>query len=111
MDDALGVLTRRRFLIGAVLFLVVLTSLSVVVGLVGARDNMRFDWELAAVFGTALGTTLLALATGALAYSTSGDVRATWMLARLGREDQLARDKPAVVLTGYTWEDLGSEGE
>jgi hypothetical protein len=69
------------------------------VGHFAARKNTgSFDWELASVFGTALGTTLLALATGALAFTTSGDVRATWELARLTGEDQERRELPLVLV-------------
>jgi hypothetical protein len=71
---------------------------SVLVGWVGGHDG--FDWTLASVFGTALGTTLLAAATGALAYSTWSDVRATWELAGLTRLDQDARIRPTVLFLG-----------
>ncbi len=56
-----------------------------------------FEWETASVFGTALGTTALAAFTGALAYTTSGDVRATWELATLTRRDQESRERPLLV--------------
>jgi ribose/xylose/arabinose/galactoside ABC-type transport system permease subunit len=53
--------------------LMVCVLLAVVVGsfLVGqiASRHEGFDWELAAIVGTAIGTTLLAAATGALALS------------------------------------------
>jgi hypothetical protein len=52
------------------LALAAVVGLSVLVGYVGAPRHERFDWTLASVFGTALGTTLLALATGGLAWST-----------------------------------------
>lgn len=63
----------------------------------GGSDD-GFDWTLAAVFGTTLGTTLLAVATGALAYSTWSDVRASWELASLTKRDQDARELPIVVV-------------
>ena len=81
--------------------LVVLGSVvgaSIVVGFVGPEEG--FDWELASIFGTALGTTLLAVATGILAWSTSSDVRATWELARLTQADQDARQRPTVLILG-----------
>jgi hypothetical protein len=56
-----------------------LAALAFLVGHLAARaETGYFDWELASIFGTALGTTALALATGALSYTTSGDVRAAW---------------------------------
>jgi hypothetical protein len=71
------------------------------VGTTGEGDE--FDWELAAIFGTAAGTTLLALSTGALAYLTSRDVSATRELAQLTRDDQQARERPVVVLHNATF--------
>jgi hypothetical protein len=60
---------------------VAVVAASWVVGMVGAEAG--FDWELAAIFGTALGTTLLAVTTGGLAYLTGRDVSATKDLAEL----------------------------
>jgi hypothetical protein len=56
-----------------------------VVGYIG--HDKGFGWELAAVFGTALGTTLLAAATGLLALLTWRDVSAAQELARLTSEE------------------------
>lgn len=56
-----------------------------------------FSWELASIFGTALGTTLLAVATGALALLTSRDVSATQELAAQGRREQVERERPVVI--------------
>ncbi len=56
-----------------------------------------FNWEVAAIAGTALGTTALAGFTGALAFTTSGDVRATWELADLTRKQQAAQERPIVI--------------
>jgi hypothetical protein len=78
-------------------------ALSVLVGFVGSHET-RFDWELASIFGTALGTTLLALATAWLAYSTRSEVRATQELAELTREDQAARDRPVVLVEHWNHE-------
>lgn len=75
--------------------LVLVIALSVIVGFVGGEDG--FDWDLAAVFGTALGTTLLALATGLLALLTWRGVRATQELATLTQRDQQARERPVVI--------------
>lgn len=99
--DDYGVLTPRRLVvwIGAL----VLTSVAVatLVGFVGARHGLgfrHFDWSLAAVAGTAVGTVLLAGFTGALAWTTSGDVRATIRLADTTQEEQRARDRPIVAI-------------
>lgn len=78
--------------------LAVVVALSWLVGSVGGEHG--FDWSLAAVFGTALGTTLLALATGVLALLTWRDVTATQELARLTRDDQVERGRPVVITTG-----------
>ena len=50
-------------------------------------------WPIS-IFGTALGTTLLAGATGWLAWSTRSEVRATQQLAELTRRQQAASDRP-----------------
>ncbi len=55
--------------------------------------------SLASIFGTALGTILLALATGTLALSTARDVSATQEIARLTRADQEDRVRPTVIGT------------
>jgi hypothetical protein len=68
---------------------------SALVGWFGSPEG--FDWELASVFGTATGTTLLAMATYWLAYSTRSDVRATQELAQLTRHEQAVRERPVVL--------------
>jgi hypothetical protein len=88
-------------MLGTIVFVVALGIvfvLSVVVGFVGATGHERFSWELASIFGTALGTTLLALSTGWLAWSTRSEVRATQDLAELTRRQQTASDRPVVLL-------------
>lgn len=105
-DEAAGNDTRGSSL-GALLVLVLLV-LAVAVGcwLVGWRASReeKFDWELASIFGTALGTTLLALATGWLAYSTRSEVRATQDLAELTRKDQAARERPLILVQNRHWQ-------
>jgi hypothetical protein len=84
-----------RITLGVVAFVVALAivfALSLVVGYVGSPDT-TFDWALASVFGTAAGTTLLALATAVLASFTWSEVRTTQALAE-------ASDRPFVVLQG-----------
>jgi hypothetical protein len=78
-----GVLDRPTLQkwIGALLLASVVVS--AIVGFVGA--DQTFDWSLAAVAGTAFGTVVLAGCTGAFAWTTSGDVRATWEVAQLTR--------------------------
>jgi hypothetical protein len=87
---------RRRLLVPIALGFVAaaVVGFSVLVGFVGAPKHERFGWELASIFGTALGTTLLALATGALAWSTRSEVRATQQLAKLTKHDQDLREMP-----------------
>jgi hypothetical protein len=72
-------------------------SFSTWVGFHVEQDN-RFNWELFAVVGTAIGTSTLALVTGFLALVTAGDVQASRDIARTGREDQEARTRPIVVV-------------
>jgi hypothetical protein len=73
----------------------VVVGLSILVGFVGPKPG--FQWELASLFGTALGTTLLAASTGALAYSTWSDVRATWRLAAISQATLDAEVQPVLV--------------
>jgi hypothetical protein len=66
------------------------------------RKDHRFNWELFAVVGTGIGTSLLALVTGFLALVTAGDVEASREIARTARDDQEARTRPIVLV-----EDIG----
>ncbi len=52
-----------RVVAALALTLAVVVGASTYVGFVGSHEE-DFGWELAAIFGTALGTTLLAVATG-----------------------------------------------
>jgi hypothetical protein len=81
--------------------LAAVVALSWWVGWLGPEEG--FDWDLASVFGTALGTTLLALATGALALLTYREVSATQELAALTRKDQQIRERPLVLATSTDW--------
>jgi hypothetical protein len=73
--------SRRRVFTGLAVVLAAVIGLSALVGCVVTDDG--FDWSLASVFGTALGTTLLALATFWLGFNTDQDVRASQDLAVL----------------------------
>jgi hypothetical protein len=88
-----------------VALLVAVVGSFVAVGVWASHED-DFEWELASIFGTAVGTTLLALATGWLAYSTRSEVRATQELAELTRRDQAARERPTVLLerVRYSWD-------
>jgi hypothetical protein len=100
-EPTYGVLTR-----GAIAgWLFVLTVVALITSLfVGyAATGKAFDWQTAAVAGTAVGTVLLAGFTGALAWVTSGDVRATWELAKLTQADQEARERPVVLVQSAEW--------
>jgi hypothetical protein len=99
-----GVLTRRRVATWIVGLLVIVAGLSIPVGFFAATGHESFSWNVASIFGTALGTTALAGFTGALAFTTSGDVRATWELATLTRADQEARERPIVLLDHAEWQ-------
>jgi hypothetical protein len=62
------------------------------------RSDHQFNWELFAIVGTAIGTSLLALATGFLGLVTTEDVQASREIARTGREDQEARTRPILLV-------------
>ena len=97
----------RPALLHAALALLLVVGLSALVGRIGTDDG--FSWELASVFGTAAGTTLLALATYWLAYSTRSEVRATQDLAQLTRQEQAGRERPVVLQENAVWNiELGS---
>ena len=81
----------RGLVVGTLVLAAGVVALSWYVGHVGADEG--FSWELAAVFGTAVGTTLLAFTTGGLAYLTGRDVSATRELAQLQHDDQIAREE------------------
>jgi hypothetical protein len=87
----------RPALLVAAVGLVAVIALSILVGFVGS-PHTRFNWTLASVFGTAFGTTLLATATGWLAWSTRSEVRATQDLAELTRQQQAATDRPFLLV-------------
>lgn len=93
-----GPASKKWIVLGLVLGLAGLVGLSCWVGVVAAHADETFNWEVASIFGTAAGTLALALATGALALSSSQDVRATRDLADLTRQDQAARERPLLVI-------------
>jgi hypothetical protein len=89
---------KRLILIVIVAVLVLAIAGFVLVGRYAARpESGSFDWELASIFGTAVGTTLLALSTGFLAWTTSRDVTATEKIAQATVDEQRARNRPIVV--------------
>lgn len=98
-------LTRKRLAVWGVAGFFAFAVVCFLVGHFASRDSQFFDWELAALIGTAIGTTALAVGTGALAYTTSGDVRATWALAELSRADQEVRQQPLMLIVGWEWSD------
>jgi hypothetical protein len=80
-----------------------------------AAQGSGFDWDVASVAGTAIGTTLLAVGTLALAYSTWQDVRASQRIAtatsrslELTEQDREERLRPAII---GTVTDIGSDAE
>lgn len=66
-------------------------GLSVAIGFAGAPHRESFDWALAGVVGTALGTIMLAVYTAWLARTTREEVN-------VAIEEQRARDRPMVVV-------------
>jgi len=100
--ESSGSLSVRRAALLGVMLLGAVFALSVGVGF--AAEGEGFNWETASVFGTALGTTLLAVGTLALAYSTWQDVRASQRIAKatsrtleLAEEERKDRLSPAVI--------------
>lgn len=96
-----GVLTPRRLVVWIGALGLISAMVATTLGFVGAQHGVsvhHFNWSLAAVAGTAVGTVLLAGFTGALAWTTSGDVRATIRLADATQEEQRARDRPIVAV-------------
>jgi hypothetical protein len=87
--------TDRPALWHVILALVAVVGLSALVGCVGSDGG--FSGELASVFGTAMGTTLLSAATYWLAYSTRSEVRATQRLADSAEQDRRERLRPLVI--------------
>lgn len=82
---------EARRIFGAIL-LALVVGMSVGVGF--AAHGRGFDWAVASVFGTAVGTRLLAVGTLALAYSTWQDVRASQQIAETtARSLALAEDE------------------
>jgi hypothetical protein len=66
--------------------LVVVGVSFVLVGRHTAGTGETFNWEVGSIFGTAVGTTLLAFVTGLLALSTWQDVRASQIVANAATE-------------------------
>jgi hypothetical protein len=97
-----GVLTKTRTVLWIGLMVLFALSAALAVGFESVGKG--FDWNAAGVAGTAIGTVFLAGFTGALAWTTSGDVRATWKLAQLTREDQLARERPLVLVQATAYD-------
>jgi hypothetical protein len=89
---------RRAILIAIVLAPVGAVAGFIVVGWCFPRDGVEgFDTELASIFGTAVGTVLLSLATGTLAWVTTRDVSATEKLAQTAAAEQRDRFRPMVI--------------
>ena len=91
---------RRRWWIGSLALIVIAGSVafSVFVGFHVRNEEGNFNWDLAAVVGTATGTTLLAIATGVLATVTLLEVQASRVVARAASDEQAARSLPIVIL-------------
>ena len=79
------------------------------IGVWSAEEPKDFDWGHALEAGVALGTSLLAIFTGWLAWTTRSEVRATSRLAELTAEEQASRERPIVVASpiGFRLSDGG----
>lgn len=88
-----GVITKRSIGKPLALLSVTVTVVGYVIGVLAAphghfwvqprgASTGEFDWSNAMLGATAAGTVLLAAFTAAFAYTTSGDVSATWRLAQ-----------------------------
>ncbi len=89
---------RHRLIAGALIAVAASFAASAWVGYAERTAEGNFNWELFGIVGTALGTSLLALATGVLAIVTNADVEASREVARLTREEQEARSRPVVLV-------------
>jgi hypothetical protein len=105
-----GRASDKPALIVACVALVAVFAASALVGWIGAPHDKTFSWELASIFGTALGTTLLAAATGWLAWSTRSEVRATQDLAELTRRQQAASERPLLLARVLGWSGVPENG-
>jgi len=101
--------SRARFPVWILAAFGVVAGASFLVGWLAAPEEHRFDWELASIFGTGLGTTLLAGATFALARATDRDVQATQLLARQGRRREELEQRPKVMVTEFNYHPLNHE--
>jgi uncharacterized membrane protein len=63
----MGLQLPRRMLVEFGVIVIVICALSFLVGHFAAADDKGFDWEVTSIFGTAVGTLLLAFAALALA--------------------------------------------
>lgn len=112
--QSFGVLTRRTVALWIGVLLAVVFAVSAIIGFLAVGWDNRWDefnWEVAAIAGTALGTTALAGFTGALAFTTSGDVQATWELARLSSEQVAAQERPVVIQFDARFSGSAAEGD
>jgi hypothetical protein len=102
-----GTLTVRRVGLWLAALFAPTTIVGYAIGVLAAEDGTAhaFDWSTAAIAATAVGTVLLAAFTGALAWTTSGDVTATWELADLTRREQAHREKPHLAVIDGPWYD------
>lgn len=94
----------RRVIAGVAAVALGVLAASFYIGNYQSRED-GFDWELAAIVLTGLGTTALAAATGWLAHSTRIDVRATTDLAQTTREQYAASERPSLLVArppGYS---------
>jgi len=85
-----------RALAGLIVILGFAVASFVLVGQFAARHE-GFDWELASLFGTAVGTVLLAAATGLLAWMTRAEVVASRQELELSRTAYQASTRPILL--------------
>jgi hypothetical protein len=81
---------------GLIIILGLAVTSFLLVGQFAARDE-GFDWELASLFGTAVGTVLLATATGLLAWMTRAEVVASRQELELSRTAYQASTRPILL--------------
>lgn len=97
---------RLLFALGVLAAFGAILASSIVLGYVGSsKPHGAFDWELWALVLTGLGTTALAVATGALAFSTWQDVRASQQTASTVVAQAKADRTPlAYPVAPYEWD-------
>jgi hypothetical protein len=90
---------RNTVVMWGIVALAFVIAISGVIGAIATPEGDHpYNWSVAALGATALGTLALAIGTGALAWSTTDDVRATRALATVAQDERADAARPVVIL-------------